>query len=70
MSQTGDVDIAGLLVLLLLYLLPSFIAGGRKHHNTSAITVLNLLLGWTVLGWIISLVWAFTAVNTPQRPAQ
>jgi hypothetical protein len=28
---------------------------------TSAITVLNIFLGWTLLGWIAALAWAFTA---------
>ena len=42
------------------------IAGARRHHQTGAILVLNLLLGWTLLGWIAALVWAFTA--TPGKP--
>jgi RsiW-degrading membrane proteinase PrsW (M82 family) len=47
--------------LVCLYLLPAFVAGKRKHKNGAAILVLNLLLGWTVLGWIIALVWACTS---------
>jgi len=42
----------------LLYFLPSVIAYKRKRKNINAITVLNLFLGWTVIGWIVSLVWA------------
>lgn len=53
-----------LLMLLFLYFLPALIANHRKHHNQLAIFVLNLVVGWTVLGWIIALVWAFT---NPQR---
>lgn len=49
------------LVALLLYLLPTCIAVSRNHKNTLAIIVLNVLAGWTFVGWIISLVWAFTA---------
>ena len=30
---------------------------------TAAILILNLLLGWTCLGWVIALVWSFTAVE-------
>jgi hypothetical protein len=33
---------------------------GRRHHNRSAIIALNLLLGWTILGWITALVWSLT----------
>jgi Superinfection immunity protein len=45
------------------YLLPTLVAAWRSHHQTAAIFVLNLLLGWTVLGWIIALVWAMTATK-------
>ena len=50
----------GLLLLFLigLYFLPSII--GSRHHNASAIFILNLFLGWTFLGWVIALVWACT----------
>ena len=47
-----------------VYLLPALVAGIREHKNVAAIAVLNLLLGWTVLGWVGALVWAFTA-NAP-----
>ena len=39
-----------------VYFLPTI--AGRHKHNASAIALLNLFLGWTVLGWIIALVWA------------
>jgi hypothetical protein len=54
-------------VFLCLYFLPSSIAMLRGHHNTFAIFLLNMLLGWTVLGWVIALVWA--ATSTPMRTA-
>jgi hypothetical protein len=47
-----------LLVIIGIYFLPTIIAG--RHHNSSAIFVLNLLLGWTFIGWVIALVWACT----------
>lgn len=43
-----------------LYLIPSMVAAMRGHRNGLAIGVLNILLGWTVLGWILALVWAST----------
>lgn len=48
------------LILLALYLMPTSIACARSHQNTGAIFVLNLLLGWTFIGWVLSLVWAST----------
>jgi hypothetical protein len=53
--------IAGLIVLsllLALYFLPTIIAGVRSHRNTLAIFIVNLLLGWSLLGWIAALVWS------------
>lgn len=55
------------LLALVAYFVPTIVAGARRHHNQGAIFALNLLLGWTVIGWIAALVWALTAV-TP-RPA-
>ena len=56
----------GILILLVaigLYFLPTIIAGARGKRNTLAIFVLNLLLGWSFIGWVIALVWSLTAEN-------
>jgi Superinfection immunity protein len=45
---------------VLFYFLPSILAKGRNHHNVGAVFVINLLLGWTLLGWVVALAWAFT----------
>lgn len=51
----------GLLILLLvIYLLPMIVALVRDHKNSGAISVLNILTGWTLMGWVVSLVWALT----------
>ena len=59
----GDMSIVDLSIffipMLFLYFLPSFIAWRRNHRNTAAIVVVNLLLGWSFIGWIAALVWAF-----------
>ena len=47
--------------IFVFYFLPSIIALIRKHRNENAIAILNLFLGWTFIGWIIALVWSFTA---------
>lgn len=58
----------GLLVLIaILYFLPAMVASVRRHRNSSAIGVLNLFLGWTLLGWVIALVWANTDNVRPKR---
>lgn len=46
--------------LIALYFLPSIIAISRDHSNRGAIEMTNLLLGWTLLGWIIAAIWSMT----------
>jgi hypothetical protein len=48
-------------LVLMTYFLPFIVAVNRRHVNRLAIGVLNLLLGWTLLGWVAALVWACTA---------
>jgi hypothetical protein len=41
-----------------LYLLPSFEAWKRDHANLTGIALVNVFLGWTLIGWVVALVWA------------
>jgi hypothetical protein len=45
----------------LMYFLPSIIALARSKRDLLAIFLLNLFLGWSIIGWIVALVW--TAKN-------
>lgn len=47
-----------LAVLTLGYLLPWAIATTRGRPNHGAIALINLLLGWSLIGWIVALVMA------------
>lgn len=47
-----------LIIAILLYLFPAILAHFIKAKHEDAICVLNLLLGWTFVGWVLSLVWA------------
>jgi len=53
------------MVVFMAYMAPALVAAARSHHNFAAITTLNLLLGWTLLGWVGAMVWAFTRVLPP-----
>ena len=46
-----------------LYFLPTII--GRNKADAGAIFLVNLLLGWTVVGWIAALIWACAAGVEP-----
>jgi len=41
-----------------MYFLPSILAFARNKRDTAAILLLNLFLGWTMIGWVVALVWA------------
>ena len=59
--QMQNFTILELLLVVLIfafYFLPTLIAFLRNHKNKLAVFLLNLLLGWTVLGWVVSLVWS------------
>jgi ABC-type sugar transport system permease subunit len=45
-------------VSIVFYFLPSII--GYNKRNASAIFLLNLFLGWTLVGWVVALVWSVT----------
>lgn len=42
----------------ILYFLPSIIAFVRGKRDAVSILVLNIFLGWTLIGWVVALVWA------------
>ncbi len=50
----------GIIIFLGMYFLPTFIAFSKGKRNKGAILALNFFLGLSVIGWIISFVWALT----------
>ena len=57
------IDVRGWFIsalLILFYLLPAFLAFDQRHRRRVLIGVLNVLLGWTIIGWIGVLLWAMT----------
>lgn len=51
------------LIGLAIYVIPTALAGSRRHPRLAAIAALNLALGWTVLGWMTAFVWSLTGPN-------
>lgn len=52
-------------ILLWLTFLPTFIAYRREHPNRIPILLVNLFFGWTLVGWVVALVWACIAFAEP-----
>jgi len=55
-----------LVVGLALYLLPTIIGTIRHVPNQGSIGVVNVFLGWTLIGWIVAL--AMAARTVPVDP--
>ena len=48
-----------ILVVIVLYFLPTVVAVKRDIPNKGTVVVLNIFLGWTFLGWIVALALSF-----------
>jgi ABC-type transport system involved in cytochrome c biogenesis permease component len=47
-------------ILAIAYFIPFIIALLKRKSNTIAIFFLNLLVGWTFIGWVIAFIWSLT----------
>jgi hypothetical protein len=59
--------LVGLLILVIalgLYFLPAIVAI-RRHHQDGMVFVLNLFLGWTLIGWVVAMA---IAVGSESKP--
>jgi len=48
----------------MIYMLPSIIAYKRNHLNIACVVLVNIFFGWTLLGWLIALIWATSSHTT------
>lgn len=53
-----------LIVIGIIYSLPTIIAFHRKHPNRWLIMLVNVVFGTTILGWGIALIWALRIAHT------
>ena len=58
-------SVLGFVVSLALYFLPTIVASARRSTRTGTVFVIDLLLGWSFLGWIVAMV---VAVASNRRP--
>lgn len=47
-------------VLIFGHFIPYYIASARNHPNKYPILAINFFLGWSIVGWVVALVWALT----------
>jgi hypothetical protein len=66
--MTDGTPILLLLLAAACYFLPSLIALMRgKANGTGGVIFVNLLLGWTVAGWIVSFIWACSGTTEADK---
>jgi hypothetical protein len=54
-----------------LYLLPTLIAAARdKTHGAAGVFLLNIFLGWTLIGWLVAFMWACGGDAPPSTTAK
>jgi Superinfection immunity protein/zinc-ribbon domain len=49
-----------------LYFLPTIIGASRHKTNLVGIFLVNFFLGWSIIGWVIALVWAISTERADQ----
>lgn len=70
-SDSGGAAVGIMLLLLisaLMYFIPTIVAGIRKVPNIGSVIVINLFLGWTLIGWVVAL--AMAARSQPPQMGQ
>jgi hypothetical protein len=67
-------SVPGIILVVALYFVPTIVAVVRKVTNQGSVAVINLFLGWTIIGWIVSLAMACRtstlvreSVNSPPK---
>lgn len=62
--------VIALMIGAALYFIPTIIGGMRDASHQGAIFALNLLLGWTLIGWVGAIVWALADSKKQRRPGR
>ena len=72
-TTDGWSAIAGFIFFLIgaaFYFIPAFVAYGRHNTNAGAVLVIDIFLGWTLIGWIVALAMAAGGTTRDQAAAR
>jgi Superinfection immunity protein len=70
--ENGDAAAGAWFLILLsiaLYLLPTLVAAARGRA-VGPVAILNIFLGWTLIGWVGALIWAATERTAKEDAAR
>lgn len=62
--------VVGFICLMFLYFMPALLATSRDHRDHLAILMVNIIFGWTLIGWVFALIWACTGNIEPKTVAE
>jgi hypothetical protein len=51
------------------YFVPGMVAYAKHHSRPHVVLLFNLLIGWTLIGWVMTLVWALANPERGIKPA-
>ncbi len=57
-EDPSPVGVIAVIVLFSCYFMPAIIALLRDKCGAGGVVLVNFFLGWTVIGWLLALVWA------------
>ena len=73
-QDTGGAVLGALFITWLVmagiftWLAPVIVAVARENRNRNQVIIVDLLTGWTGIGWVVALVMAFQAKPVPAPP--
>jgi hypothetical protein len=47
-----------MILIVAIYMLPTLIANARDHPRRLHIALVNIVFGWTLIGWLAAFMWA------------
>jgi len=59
--------VSWILLGIALYFAPTILAAIRKKKNGASIFIVNFFFGWTLIGWVVALAWAFAYEEAQKR---
>jgi ABC-type Fe3+-siderophore transport system permease subunit len=71
-ATTSGLVVVGLMVCgSALYFLPTLVANTRRHRNRGGVFLVNLAFGWTLIGWVVAMIWAsWVSRDDPEAAAR
>ena len=57
-EDPSPLNVIGVIVLFSCYFMPAIIALLRDKRGAGGVALVNLFLGWTVVGWFVAFIWS------------